>query len=51
MPWPRGLAELLEFPLSATVLHQLPRVTDAEQFERGLAALANGLTTELRHDG
>jgi len=33
--------------MSATVLHQLPRVADAEQFERYLAALANGLTTEL----
>ncbi len=48
--WRRTFAELPpeEFPLSATVLEELPRVADAEQFERGLAALANGLTTELR---
>jgi AcrR family transcriptional regulator len=48
--WRRTFAELPpeEFPLSATVLDELPRVADAEQFERGLAALATGLTTELR---
>jgi TetR/AcrR family transcriptional regulator, tetracycline repressor protein len=50
--WRRTFAELPpeEFPLSATVLDELPRVADAEQFERGLAALATGLTAELRYD-
>jgi TetR/AcrR family tetracycline transcriptional repressor len=51
--WRRTFAELPpeEFPLSATVLDELPRVADTEQFERGLAALATGLTDELRRDG
>jgi AcrR family transcriptional regulator len=51
--WRRTFAVLPpeEFPLSATVLDELPRVADAEQFERGLAALAKGLTTELRYGG
>jgi AcrR family transcriptional regulator len=43
--WRRAFADLppADFPLSATVLHELPRVADAEQFEHGLAALATGL--------
>jgi hypothetical protein len=43
--WRRTFAELPaeEFPLSASVLDELPRVASAEQFERGLAALATGL--------
>jgi len=31
-----------KFPVSATVLDELPRVADAGHFDRGLAALANG---------
>lgn len=51
--WRRTFAELPpeEFPLSATVLDELPRVADADQFERGLTALATGLTGEIRCGG
>ena len=51
--WRRTFAELPpeEFPLSATVVDELPRVADAVQFERGLAALANGVTAEPRYGG
>jgi len=43
--WRRTFAALPpdEFPLSAAVLDELPRVADADQFERGLAALVHGL--------
>ena len=49
--WRRTFAELPpeDFPLSATVLDELPRVADAEQFERGLLALATGFSAGLPH--
>jgi AcrR family transcriptional regulator len=43
--WRREFATLPpeDFPLTAGVLDELPRVAGEEQFELGLAALANGL--------
>ncbi|TMF00357.1 MAG: TetR family transcriptional regulator, partial [Chloroflexi bacterium] len=43
--WRREFASLApeEFPITATVLDELPRLAGAEQFELGLAALADGL--------
>lgn len=43
--WRREFASLRQedFPLTASVLDQLPRVADVEQFEIGLTALADGL--------
>ena len=45
--WRQAFASLPpdEFPLTASVLDELPRVAGAEQFELGLAALAGGLTS------
>jgi len=44
--WRREFAGLApqEFPLTASVLDELPRLAGVEQFEVGLAALAAGLT-------
>ena len=51
--WRRTFAELPpeDFPLSATVLDDLPRVADAGQFDRGLIALASGLVLQVRNPG
>jgi AcrR family transcriptional regulator len=38
-----------DFPLTTSVAHQLPHVAGEEQFELGLAALADGLLREPRH--
>jgi TetR/AcrR family transcriptional regulator, tetracycline repressor protein len=50
--WRRAFAVLPpeDFPLSATVLDELAHVAGAEQFERGLAALTNGLTNHGRQN-
>jgi TetR/AcrR family transcriptional regulator, tetracycline repressor protein len=44
--WRRGFAELPphDFPLTASILPELPRLAGAEQFETGLTALVRGLT-------
>jgi TetR/AcrR family tetracycline transcriptional repressor len=44
--WRRTFAELPpeDFPLSATILDELPHIADTEQFERALIVLASGLT-------
>ena len=44
--WRREFARLPpeQFPMTASVVDELPRVASAEQFELGLTALAEGLT-------
>ena len=38
-----------DFPLTTSVIHQLPDVAGEAQFELGLAALAHGLLRQPRH--
>jgi hypothetical protein len=49
--WLRTLSSLPpeDFPLTTSVVHQLPHVAGEKQFELGLAALADGLLGEPHH--
>jgi hypothetical protein len=49
--WLRTLSSLTpdDFPLTTSVIHQLPDVAGEAQFELGLATLAHGLLRQPRH--